>query len=125
MNNLKNCFAEQYNILFNNYFLKMLAVIELGGNQFTVKKGDIIDVKKLDKEINSTFSIEALLVSDEEGANTKVGTPTVENSKVEFKVLDQFKGEKIRVFKMKSKKRYMRNTGFRAHLTKLEVISVA
>lgn len=125
MNNLKNCFAEQYNILFNNYFLKMLAVIELGGNQFTVKKGDIIDVKKLDKEINSTFSIEALLVSDEEGTNTKVGTPTVENSKVEFKVLDQFKGEKIRVFKMKSKKRYMRNTGFRAYLTKLEVISVA
>ena len=123
---LKNyCFAEQYFNLFTNYFLKMLAVIELWGNQFTVKQWDIIDVKKLDKEINASFDVSAMLVSDEEGTNTKVGTPTVENSKVEFKVLDQFKGEKIRVFKMKSKKRYMRNTGFRAHLTKLEVISVA
>ena len=75
---LKNyCFAEQYFNLFTNYFLKMLAVIELWGNQFTVKEWDIIDVKKL------------------------------------------------RVFKMKSKKRYMRNNWFRARLTKLEVISIA
>ena len=125
MNNLKNCFAEQYNILFNNYFLKMLAVIELWGNQFTVKQWDIIDVKKLDKEINASFDVSAMLVSDEEGKETKVWTPFVEGSKVVLKVLDQFKWKKVRVFKMKSKKRYMRNNWFRARLTKLEVISIA
>lgn len=103
----------------------MLAVIELGGNQFTVKKGDVIDVKKIDKELNSTFSVEAMLTSDEEGNDTKVWTPFVAGSKVELKVLEQFKGKKVRVFKMKAKKRYMRNTGFRAQLTKLEVVSVA
>ncbi|MDD3794247.1 MAG: 50S ribosomal protein L21 [Candidatus Gracilibacteria bacterium] len=103
----------------------MIAVIELGGNQFIVRKGDVIDVKKLDKEINSNFSVEALLVSDEDGSSLKVGTPLVSGSKVELKVVEQFKGEKVRVFKMKSKKRYMKNTGFRAHLTKLEVLSVA
>ncbi|MDR3151200.1 MAG: bL21 family ribosomal protein [Candidatus Peribacteria bacterium] len=31
----------------------------------------------------------------------------------------------MRVFKMKSKKRYMRNKGFRADLTKLEILSIA
>jgi len=103
----------------------MIAVIELGWNQFTVKKGDIIDVKKLGEEVNATISQEALLISDEAGKETKVGTPTVKGSKVEFKVLEQFKGEKVRVFKKKSKKRYTRNRGFRAHLTKLEVLSVA
>lgn len=102
----------------------MLAVIELGWNQFTVKAGDIIDVKKQDKELNSTITLEALLVSDEEGKETKVGTPTVKGSKVDLKVIEQYKGEKVRVFKMKSKKRHMKNTGFRAHLTKLEVLSV-
>ena len=103
----------------------MIAVIELGGNQFTVKKGDVIDVKKLDKEINANFSVEAMLVSDEEGKDLKVGTPTVAGSKVELKVVEQYKGEKVRVFKMKSEKRYSKNTGFRPHLTKLEVLSVA
>jgi len=103
----------------------MLAVIELGWNQFIVRQWDIIDVKKLSNEINSTFSVEALLVSDEEGKTTKIGSPLVSGSKIELKVLDQFKWEKVRVFKMKSKKRYRRNKGFRASLTKLEVLSVA
>ena len=103
----------------------MLAVIELGWNQFTVRAGETIDVKKLQKEVNATFSMEAMLISDEEGKSTKVGVPTVAGSKVEFKVIEQFKGEKVRVFKKKSKKRYTRNTGFRAHLTKLEILSVA
>lgn len=103
----------------------MLAVIELWWNQFTVKAGDIIDVKKLDKEVNSKFSVEAMLVSDEDWKETKVWTPVVEGSKIELKVLEQYKWVKVRVFKMKSKKRYMKNTGFRPHLTKLEVLSVA
>ena len=103
----------------------MIAVIELWGNQFTVKTGDIIDVKRQDKEINSTISMEALLVSDVDGKETKVWVPTVAWSKVELKVLEQFKDEKVRVFKKKSKKRYTRNTWFRAHLTKLEVLSIA
>lgn len=103
----------------------MIAVIELGWNQFTVKAGDIIDVKKIEKEVWDVFNVEALLVSDEEWNNTKIWDPLVSGSKVELKVLEQFKWEKVRVFKMKSKKRYMRNTGFRARLTKLEVVSVA
>lgn len=103
----------------------MLAVVELGGNQFMVQKGDIIEVKKQDVEVGGKMSTEALLVADTEGKDVKVGTPVVEGSKVEFKVLDQKKGEKVRVFKMKSKKRYMRNRGFRASITQLEVLSIS
>lgn len=103
----------------------MLAVVEIGGNQFIVQKGDIIDVKKQNVDEKKNLTVEALLVSDLEGKDVKVGTPMVTGSKVEFKVLEQFKWEKVRVFKMKSKKRYARNRGFRPHLTKLEVISIA
>ena len=102
----------------------MLAVIELWWNQFTVKKGDIIDVKKLDKKVKDIFSFEAMLVSDEEWKKTQIWTPLVLGSNVELKVIEEFKWEKVRVFKKKSKKRYTRNKGFRAHLTKLEVLSV-
>lgn len=103
----------------------MLAVVELGGNQFMVQKGDIIEVKKQDLEVGKKMSVSALLIADAEGKDVKIGTPVVEGSKVEFKALEQKKGEKVRVFKMKSKKRYARNTGFRPSLTKLEVISIA
>ena len=103
----------------------MIAVIELGGNQFIVRKGDIIEVKKQDVEVGKTMSVEALLVAAADGAEVKVGTPTVAGSKVECKVLDQKKGEKVRVFKMKSKKRYSRNKGFRPSITQLEILSIA
>ena len=103
----------------------MLAVIELGGNQFTVKVWDIIDVKHLEGAAGDSVETSALLVSDEEGNDVKIGTPIVAGSKVELKIVEQFKDEKVKVFKMKSKKRYSRNRGFRAHLTKLEVLSVA
>lgn len=103
----------------------MLAVVELGGNQFIVRKWDVIDVKRLAQKIGDILSIEAMLVSDEEGTDVKVGTPFVAGSKIEFKVLEQFKDEKVRVFKMKAKKRYTRNKWFRAQLTKLEVLNIA
>lgn len=102
----------------------MLAVIELGGNQFIVREGDIIEVKKQDKEIDSTFTVEAMLVSDEEWKETKIWAPIVKWSKVELKVLDQFKWDKVRVFHMKSKKRSMKNNGFRPHITKIEILSI-
>lgn len=103
----------------------MLAVIELGWNQFIVRVWDVIDVKKLDKQVGENIEVTAMLVSDEEWNNVKVWTPLVEGSKIELKVLDQYKGEKIRVFKMKSKKRYARNRWFRPHLTKLEILNIA
>jgi len=89
-----------------------------------VQKGDIIEVKKQDVEVWKKLSVEALLISDLDGKEVQVGTPTVAGSKVEFKALEQKKGEKVRVFKMKSKKRYMRNTGFRPSITQLEVTSI-
>ena len=103
----------------------MLAVIELGGNQFTVQVGDIIETKRQDVEVEGSMTLEALLVSDLEGKKVQVGTPVVSGSKVSLKVLDQSKGEKVRVFKKKSKKRFMRNNGFRPSITKFEVLSIA
>ncbi len=104
----------------------MLAVIEMGWNQFTVKVGDVFDVKRQDEEAWKTITLEALLVADEEWTNVKVGTPTVVWSKVELKVIDdELRGDKVRVFKMKSKKRYSRTVWFRSSLTKVEVVSIA
>lgn len=103
----------------------MLAVIEIGGNQFTVQVGDIIETKRQDIEVEENMTLEALLVSDLEGKKVQVGTPLVSWSKVALKALSQEKWEKVRVFKKKSKKRFMRNNGFRPSITKFEVLSIA
>jgi len=48
----------------------MIAVIELGWNQFNVRVGDVIDVKKMKADVDSKGTTQALLISDEEGKDT-------------------------------------------------------
>lgn len=103
----------------------MIAIVEIGGKQYTVKAGDVIDVDNRNEEVGAKIAVSPLLVAKEDGSDVKVGAPVVEGAQVTFKVLENFKGEKVTVFKMKSKKRYARTRGFRAHLTKLEVVKVA
>lgn len=95
------------------------AVIKTGGKQYKVSEGDVIEVDKLEvKEDKVVFDNVLLLVSDE-GVN--IGKPFVSDAKVKGKLLEQKKGEKIRVAKFKSKVRYRRVTGFRAMLSKVQI----
>lgn len=102
----------------------MIAVVEIGSKQFTVKAGDVISVDHQDAEIGSTISLHTLLTASEDGKTVNVGTPFVAAS-VEAKVIEHFKDDKITVFKMKSKKRYSRTRGFRASRTELEITKIA
>lgn len=103
----------------------MLAIVEIGGKQYTVKVGDVIEADAQNAEVGAKITTPALLLAKEDGSDVKVGTPAVEGSEVTLKVLENFRGDKVTVFKMKSKKRYSRTRGFRACLTKLEVVKVA
>ena len=101
----------------------MYAIIATGGKQYRVSEGDVIFVEQLDKEVNSTVSFDVLLVGSDD--SVKIGTPTVEGACVEGKVLGQVKGEKIIVYKYKSKKNYHRKNGHRQPYTKVEITKIA
>lgn len=92
------------------------AVIRIQGKQFKVSEGDEILVPLL----SDTKKIEAEVLLFSEGEKTEVGTPTLPKVKVDLKVLtDLEKGEKLRVFKYKSKSRYRKTKGFRPKYTRL------
>ena len=100
----------------------MYAIIATGGKQYRVSEGDVIYIEKLDAEVDSTVSFDVLLVGNE--GDVKVGTPIVEGVKVEGKVVGQIRGEKIIVFKYKSKKNYRRKQGHRQPYTKVEITKI-
>ena len=56
--------------------------------------------------------------------DVKIGTPVVEGVKVEGKVVGQIRGEKIVVYKYKSKKNYRRKQGHRQPYTKVEITKI-
>ena len=100
----------------------MYAVIVSGGKQYRVSQGDVIYVEKLDQEVDSKFSYDVLMLGSEEGV--EIGTPTLAGAKVEGKVVAQVKGEKIVIYKYKSKKNYHRKAGHRQQYTKVEITSI-
>ncbi len=100
----------------------MYAIIATGGKQYRVSEGDEIFVEKLDAQNDSVVTFDALLVGND--GDVKVGTPVVEGVKVEGTVVAQVKGEKIVVFKYKSKKNYRRKQGHRQPYTKVKITKI-
>jgi large subunit ribosomal protein L21 len=100
----------------------MYAVIVSGGKQYRVSQGDVIYVEKLDQEVDSKVSFDVLMLGSEEGV--EIGTPTLAGAKVEGKVVAQVKGEKIIIFKYKSKKNYHRKAAHRQQYTKVVITSI-
>lgn len=96
------------------------AVLKSGGKQYKVKEGDTIIVDKVNSDKNKEVAFEnvLLLVSD---SGVKLGNPTVSGLEVKGKIVEDFKGEKVRVAKFKSKVRYRRVIGFRPMLSKVKI----
>jgi large subunit ribosomal protein L21 len=82
-----------------------VAVISLGGKQFTVEPGKIIDVPRLSDEVGSTLEL----------------TDMLGGLKVAATVLDRHLGDKIRVVKFKNKTRYTRTIGHRTRFTRVKI----
>ncbi|MEK7565831.1 MAG: 50S ribosomal protein L21 [Patescibacteria group bacterium] len=100
------------------------AVISLSGRQYKVTEGQVFDIDRVTHAIGSKFETSEvlLIVKDEQ---VLIGQPYVAGAKVSFEVLENFRGEKIRVSKFKAKSRYRKTIGFRADLTKIKVLKIS
>ena len=95
------------------------AVSATGGKQYVVTEGEVIDIELLNTT-DQTVSFEPLLVIN--GADTKVGTPTVVGSKVTATVtVADYQGEKVTAIRYKAKKRVHKLHGHRQHHTTLKI----
>jgi large subunit ribosomal protein L21 len=101
----------------------MFAIIRTGGKQYKVSKDTYLNVEKLDAKQGDRITIsDVLLLSD--GDKTTVGAPTVSGASVTVEVLEQFRDEKVIIFKKRRRQNYRRKNGHRQHLTTIKVIDI-
>ena len=102
----------------NNY--RMFAVIKSGGRQYKVSVGETLEVNRLAVADGEQVRFEeVLLIAD---TNTSmIGTPYVNNAMVLATAVKQARGEKLIVFRYKSKKRFRHRRGHRQELTVLSI----
>lgn len=98
----------------------MFAVIKTGGKQYRVKQGDLLEIEKLDIEAGKKVTFDEVLLVENNG-ETLIGTPYVDKAQVKAVILENFKDDKVIVFKKKRRKQYKKKTGHRQHLSRVKI----
>ncbi|ORE88835.1 LSU ribosomal protein L21p [Oceanococcus atlanticus] len=101
----------------------MYAVIETGGKQYRVAQDDVIRVEKLAVAEGDSITIDRVLMVGE-GADTKVGSPVVEGSKVVAAVEAHGRGDKVTIIKFRRRQKYRRKQGHRQDYTQLRITEI-
>ena len=100
------------------------AIIEVGGSQQFVSEGRYYECHSLPGlEPGSKVAFERVLATRDTDKPT-FGQPYVKGARVEATVLENYKDEKVIVFKYRPKKHYRRKNGHRQHMTRFLVTKV-
>jgi large subunit ribosomal protein L21 len=98
------------------------AIVESGGKQYRVEKGGSLLVDRLPDDEGAKVTLRPVMYRADKQILLEAGQ--LEKVKVEAKVAEHLRGDKIRIFKYKPKKGYRRRGGHRSELTRLEVTDV-
>lgn len=102
----------------------MYAVIATGGKQHKVQENDVLSVERIPGEAGAKIEFTEVLAMGE-GADLKIGAPTIEGAKVQAEIVEQFRGPKLIAFKMKRRKGSRKRKGHRQELTKVKILAIA
>ncbi len=102
----------------------MYAIVETGGKQYRVTPGDTVAVERLTGEPGESLDLDRVLLVAGNGDQARIGSPGIEGAVVRAEVVEHIRGEKIIVFRYKSKVRYRRKTGHRQSLTRLRITDI-
>ena len=101
----------------------MFGVIVSGGRQYKVIVGQNCVVEKLDEPEGKEMSFDSLVCLSD-GNETILERDRLKRYRVNCKVVRQFRGKKVLVFKKERRKGYTRKRGHRQYQTLIRVKSI-
>jgi large subunit ribosomal protein L21 len=99
----------------------MYAVIRSGGKQYRVSEGEVVRLEYLEGKVGKKLSFEVLALGDE--GDLQIGAPTLK-AKVTGAIIEQGKGDKVRVFKFKKNSQYRIMRGHRQPFTAVKITGI-
>ena len=105
-------------------FVSMFAVVKTGGKQYKVARNSVIKVEKIEGTLGSKIELDQVLMLGESSKASFIGTPMVKGAKVTAEITNQFRDDKIIIFKKKRRQNYRRKTGHRQDLTELKILDI-
>jgi large subunit ribosomal protein L21 len=100
----------------------MYAIIETGGKQYRVEKGDVIDVELLTDSSKSIEFSNVLFINN--GTQVKLGNPYLGQTVVKAELVQEVKGPKVVAYKYKQRKGYRRKVGHRQRYHRVKITEI-
>lgn len=98
----------------------MYVVIAAGGKQYSVEKGSLFQVEKLEGKVGDKITLKDVLMVGGNG-EIKLGKPLVSGASITCTITAQDRAAKVIVFKKKRRKGYQKRHGHRQYFTALKV----
>ncbi|PZW01591.1 50S ribosomal protein L21 [Metamycoplasma auris] len=97
----------------------MFAIIETGGKQLIVKKGDVIFIEKIEGNVGDVVTFNKVLAIE-----SKIGTPYLDEVSVSGIIEKQGKAKKIVVYRHNAKSTHKRKLGHRQPYTRVQITEI-
>jgi len=101
----------------------MFAIVEIAGHQYKVQKDQRLFVNRLQAEEGETLSFDKVMLTDNDG-KVEVGAPVIAGIKVDAKIVQHLKADKVLIFKKKRRKGYQKKNGHRQYISQIEITAI-
>ena len=84
------------------------AIVEISGRQFWIETGKYYDFNRIPTELGKKITLNRVLLLNDKG-HILIGKPYLETIQIKGKILKHFRGKKTIVYKMRAKKKHVKN----------------
>lgn len=100
----------------------MYAIIQTGGKQYKVQKGDEFRIEKLEAQVGDKVVFDEIVAVG--GEKLIAGKPFVEGYSVSAEVVEQGKADKVMIYKYLAKKNHRKKQGHRQPYTLVKITGI-
>ena len=97
----------------------MYAVFKLSGFQYTAQEGDVLKVPHQNIDGNKIDITDVMMIKEND--NAIIGSPYIDNAKIEAELLGHGKDDKVLIYKYKRRTKYRRTQGHRQDYTEIKI----
>lgn len=101
----------------------MYAVFQSGGKQHRVSEGQVVRLEKLEVAVGSAVEFDSVLMVVN-GEEVKIGAPVVAGAKVVAEVVEQGRGDKVKIVKFRRRKHSRKQQGHRQWFTAVKITGI-
>ena len=102
----------------------MYAVIKTGGKQYRVAQGETLKIETVAGDVGSAITLDKVLMVGD-GDKVSVGKPILNGASVKATIVSHGRGDKIKIFKMRRRKHYIKHQGHRQNYTEIRIDGIS